>query len=218
MIAQTNAKELLLMNLQRTEILIAAMEKVKAFNQIYQMKQTNSDDYRIMRDMQDAELVKIEKSCGEHAIISLATAFETYYKELSQQLLAQHPEYFIARRTVYSDKVINLIHSDEVVIYEDIERELQLKDRFGYYAFFNAYSIPFLLGDDEEFIKHLYLRRNNYVHNAGRPDQKLKKKLDKNPSLARESTTSTEAKRLRTKLIKILGKSYDRVISAVKEA
>jgi hypothetical protein len=110
MIAQTNARELLLMNLQRTEMLITAMEKIKAFNQIYQMKQTNPDDYRIVRGFQDAELVKIEQSCGEHAIISLATAFETYYKELTQQLLAQHPEYFIARRTVYSDKVINLIH------------------------------------------------------------------------------------------------------------
>lgn len=218
MITQTNARELLLMNLQRTEMLITAMEKIKAFNQVYQMKQTNLDDYRIVRNAQDAELVKIEQSCGEHAIISLVTAFETYYKELTQQLLAQHPEYFIARRTVYSDKVINLIHSDEVVIYEDIGLELRLWNRSRYYAFFNAYSIPFLLEDDKEFIEYLYLRRNNYVHNAGRPDQKLKKGLVETPSPVKESKTSTEAKRLRTKLIKILGKSYDRVITAVKEA
>lgn len=217
MIAETNAIKLLEKNLQRTEMLIAAMEKIKALNQIYQMNQTDLECYRIVKTIQGKELVGIEQSCGEHAIISLVTAFETYYKELTQQLLARYPNYFISRLTTYSDKVIGLIQCDEVLIYEDIERRLQLKDRFGYYAFFIAYSIPFLSLKEEKLVEYLYLRRNNYVHNAGRPDKKLGEKLTKTPSPFMEAATSTEAKRLRTELKKTLGKSYDKVIAVVKK-
>jgi hypothetical protein len=103
------------------------------------------------------------------------------------------------------------------LIYEDIERRLELKDRFGYYEFFSVYSIPFLSREEETLVEYLYLRRNNYVHNAGRPDKKSMGKLVKNPSLFKEKATGTEAKRLRTKLKNILVKSYDRVIAAVKQ-
>jgi hypothetical protein len=217
MIKETNAIELLSKNLQRTEMLIAATEKIKAFNQIYQLKQTDLEYYRIVKTFQDNELVEIEQSCGEHAIISLVTAFETYYKELVQQLLAQYPNHFVSRHTIFSDKVTKLIDSDELLIYEDIERRLELKDRFGYYEFFSVYSIPFLSREEETLVEYLYLRRNNYVHNAGRPDKKSMGKLVKNPSLFKEKATGTEAKRLRTKLKNILVKSYDRVIAAVKQ-
>jgi hypothetical protein len=191
MIAETNAIELLEKNLQRTEMLIAAMEKVKAFNQIYQTKQTDLEYYRMVKTIQD--------------------------KELAQQLLAQYPNHFVSRHTTFSGKVTDLIDSDELLIYEDIERRLELKDRFGYYEFFVAYSIPFLSREEETLVEYLYLRRNNYVHNAGRPDKKSMGKLVKTPSPFKEKTTSTEAKRLRTKLKKTLVKSYDRVIATVKQ-
>ena len=217
MIAETNAMELLEKNLHRTEMLITAMEKIKGLNQIFQAKLADPEYYKMVKAIQDKELIEIEQSCGEHAIISLVTAFETYYKELTQQLLAQNPKHFVSRYTPFSDKVNDLIDSDKLLIYEDIERRLELKDRFGYYRFFVAYSIPFLLTKDEVFIEHLYLRRNNYVHNAGRPDKKYVEKLVRNPSPFKEEATSTQAKRLRTKLKKTLVKSFDRVIIAVKQ-
>lgn len=218
MIANTDAIDLLKKNLQRTEMLIAAMEKIKAFNQIYQMRQTDPDFYKSVKTIQDKERIQIEQSCGEHAIISLVTAFETYYKELVQQLLSQYPKYFVSKHTAYSNRVLDLIRSNETLIYEDIERKLRLKDRFSYYSFFKAYAIPFLLQDEEELIKYLYLRRNNYVHNAGRTDSKLGNKLAKTAPPFQENMVSTEAKRLRTKLKKSLDKSYDRVIAVVKRS
>lgn len=215
MIAKTFAKSLLEMNLQRTEMLIAAMDKIKAYNRIYQMNQPNLQHYDAVRTVQDEQLIQIERSCGEHAIISLVTAFETYYKELMQQLLAEHPDYFTRKSTKYSGTVLDLTESDRMLSYEEIERKLELNNRFAYYRFFKSYSIPFLPKSGEEFIEYLYLRRNNYVHNAGRPDTKLKTKLAKTPSPFGEPGISTEAKKLRTKLTKILSKSYDDVMSIV---
>lgn len=213
MIAKTFAKSLLEMNLQRTEMLIAAMDKIRAYNSIYQMNQTNLQDYHMVKAIQDEELARIRRSCEEHAIISLVTAFETYYKELVQQLLADYPDYFTRRSTKYLGKVMELIEDYQVLDYEDIERKLHLNNRFAYYDFFKAYSIPFLPSGEEEFIEYLYLLRNNYVHNAGRPDTKLKTKLAETPSPFGEPEISAEAKRLRTKLRKILNKSYDQVMN-----
>jgi hypothetical protein len=216
MITDTSAIVLLGKNLERTEMLITAMERIKALNQIYQMKQTDLEYYRIVKTIQDKELVKIEQSCGEHAIISLVTAFETYYKELIQQLFAQYSNYFVSRLTIFSARIKELIQSDKCFDYEEIEHRLSLKDRFDYYNFFAIYDIPLLSQDEKTLVEYLYLRRNNYVHNAGRQDKKLVEKLAKIPSPFKDIATSTEAKRLRTKLNKTLCKSYDRVIAAMK--
>jgi hypothetical protein len=215
MIAKTNAIELFGKNLARTEMLIVAMEKIKAYNQIYQNKRIDLDMCKMIKSIQDEELVEIERSCGEHAIISLITAFETYYKELLQELLSEYQEYFVSRQTLYSAKVNELFNDKSLLTYEDIQDRLNLNNRFRYYEFLQTYSITILSGEEKDTVEHLYLRRNNYVHNAGGPDEKLKRKLQKNPSPFPDVVVSTEAKRLRTKLRKILLRSYKRVIGKV---
>jgi hypothetical protein len=52
---------------------------------------------RMVTQIQDEELNRIGKSCIEHAVISLATAFETYYKEFLQQLLFIRPGFFLSK-------------------------------------------------------------------------------------------------------------------------
>lgn len=215
MIAKTNAIELLGKNLVRTEMLIVAMEKIKAYDQIYQMKQMNLQDYTAIKSIQDKELTQIEQSCGEHAMISLVTAFETFYKELIQQLLSEYPNYFVSRQTAYSDKVNELVQGNNLLTYGDIQSKLNLQNRFGYYEFLQTYSIVLLSDEEKEIVEYLYLCRNNYVHNAGRTDAKLKTKLLKIPLPFPNVVVSTEVKRLRTKLGKILHGSYKRVIDIV---
>lgn len=217
MITKTKALDLLYKNLTRTEMLIVAMEKIKAYNQIYQNKQNNLQDYKIIKSIQDQELVTIEQSCGEHAIISLATAFETFYKELVQELLSDYGEYFLSRKTTFSSKVNELIRDNNSSTYEEIQDRLNLTNRFRYYEFLQKYSINIFSDEEMEIIEHLYLRRNNYVHNAGRSDEKSKAKLHKNPSPFPDIVVSTEAKRLKTRLRKILLGSYKRAISIVSE-
>jgi hypothetical protein len=189
--------------------------KSKIDNGIYQANQTNLKDYKIAKTGQDRELIQIEQSCAEHAIISLVTAFETYYKELIQQLFADYPDYFTSKNTIYSSKIKELLQSDQLFNYEDIDRKLDLRNRLDYYNFLEAYSILFFSDEEKEMIEYLYLRRNNFVHNAGRPDTKLQTKLAKTPSPVNESVISTEAKRLRTKFGKTLSKSYNRIIADI---
>lgn len=215
MIAKTSTVEILSKNLSRTEMLIVAMEKIKAYNQIYQNKQSNLHDYKVIKSIQDQELVKIEQSCGEHAIISMVTAFETFYKELVQELLADYQEYFLSRQTKFSLKLNKLFQDSDLFTYEDIQDKLNLNSRSRYYDFLQEYSINLFSNEEKEFIEHLYLRRNNYVHNAGKPDKKSKKDMQNNPSPFPNLVVSTEAKRLRTKLHKILLGSYKRMITIV---
>ena len=98
MIEKANAIEVFKKNILRTESLIVAMEKLKAYNRLYQMNIEKSYPYnaKIDKQIQDKELSNIEKSCGEHAIISLVTAFETYYKELLQQLLSEYSTFLMS--------------------------------------------------------------------------------------------------------------------------
>ncbi len=210
---------LLRKNLNRTKMSIEAMEKIKAYNRLYRMGLHGLElkYHKMVKVVQDQQLEQIEQSCGEHAIISLATAFETYYKELLQQLLSGYPDYFLSRETVYSHVVNRLIEGNEPVTYEGIERALKLTNRFDYYTFFKTYSITFLSADEEEFIEYIVLQRNNYVHNAGRPDTKTRKKLSAIQPPFDGYVISTEAKRLRTKFRRTLFKSYDRIISILTQ-
>ena len=80
MVEKTDAIPLLGKNLNRTDMLIEAMTKIKAYNRLYQMEHARDRDYLVVKGVQDKQLEKIEQSCAEHAIVSLATAFETYYK------------------------------------------------------------------------------------------------------------------------------------------
>jgi len=169
LIEKTDAIELLEKNLQRTEMLIEAMEKIKAYNGLYQMSNADACEHnKIVTIVQNQQLMYIQQSCGEHAIISLATAFEIYYKELVQQLFADYPGYFVSRNTKYSDKLNKLIQDHELATYEQIEFELKLRNRFDYYILFKAYSLPFLTLAEKRVVEYIYQQRNLYVHNAGR--------------------------------------------------
>jgi hypothetical protein len=211
-VEKTDAIVLLGRNLNRTEMLIEAMTKIKAYNRLYQMGHARDREYlEVVRGVQDKQLEEIEQSCAEHAIVSLATAFETYYKELLQQLLCEYPDYFLSRDTKYSDRVNRLIKDSQPAAYEEIGQALNLGSRFDYYAFFKAYAIPFLSSDEEGFIEYVYIRRNSYVHNAGRPDARTRKKFAATSPPFNEYRLSTEAKRLRTRFGRILCKSYDRM-------
>lgn len=80
LIEKTDAIASLKRNLHRTEMLIEAMAKIKAYNRLYQMEDIHDREYyEMVKAVQDQQLEHIERSCGQHAIISLATAFETYY-------------------------------------------------------------------------------------------------------------------------------------------
>jgi hypothetical protein len=193
-------------------MLIEAMTKIKAYNRLYQMEHAHDRKYlEVVKSVQNKQLKEIQKSCAEHTIISLATAFETYYKELLQQLLSEYPDYFLTRDTKYSDIVKKLIKDGQPVTYEEIEQALNLGSRFDYYSFFKEYAIPLLSSEEEDFIEYVYLRRNSYVHNAGRLDARTRRKLAANSPPFNEYELSTEAKKMRTKFRRILYKSYDRM-------
>lgn len=96
MIETTNAIEVFQIDISRTNALIEAMDKIKAYNRLYQMRKSVTDPVygNLVAEIQNQQLAWIELACAEHAIISLATTFETYCKELIQQLLADYPSFF----------------------------------------------------------------------------------------------------------------------------
>ena len=119
MIKQTDAITLFGENFDRTQALISAIDTIRAYNSIYQMKlEWPLEDRKMVKRIQDTEFDRIQQACGEHAIISLATAFETYYKELLQQLLAQFSSYFTSILTQYTSAITELIDSDADSTYE----------------------------------------------------------------------------------------------------
>jgi hypothetical protein len=217
MIEETNVAEVIKKNLMRTESLIEAMEKIRAYNRIYQMNASavNPKFAEAVTQVQNEQLARIEESCGEHAIISLATAFETYYKELLQQLLFDHPEFFLSQQTKYSDLVQQLIEESNLNSYDQIEVRLKLKDRFHYYQFFAEYSISLLNDQEAEFIEYIYARRNSLVHNAGKATQRTQRKLQKVAVPVDNAYVSTESKRLRTKFKKIIKAIDQRIRRAI---
>lgn len=221
MIQQTDSIEVFKKNIDRTNSLIAAMEKISAYNRIYQMKAAediNSQYANIVSRVQNEELNRIEKSCSEHAIISLSTVFETYYKELLQQLLFLYPEFFLSQHTKYTDTIQELIRRREQFSYEHIEANLNLKNRFDYYKFFQAHSILLLELKENEFIEYLYIKRNNFVHNAGKIDEKTQRKLKNIPTPVNSSSITTEAKRLRTKFTKMMTLIDRRIKESISKA
>lgn len=217
MINRTNAVQILQQNLQRTNSLIEAMEKIQAYNRIYQMKtaEDNADFAEIVTQVQNEQLAKIEQSCAEHAIISLATAFETYYKELLQQLLFEFPGFFTSQQTNFTDQIKALIKEKHRNEYEEIEERLKLRNRFDYYQLFSAYSVPLLTPQDVEFIEYIYAKRNSLVHHAGKVTKRTKAKLGKITVPFDVPSLKTESKRLRTKFTKIMMQVDQRITKTI---
>ena len=176
----------------------------------------NPKQSKVIEEIQDQELVWIEQSCAEHAIISLATAFETYLKDLIQELLAEHSDRFMARINNYN-QIHNLIESEEIVPFDTILKKLKLNRWFDYCNFLKSLSIPFLSSKDLEFIEYIYVKRNHYVHNANRPDKIAKVKLQKIPNPVEGKIIRTEAKRLRTKLERMVFSIHKKIIIFLNE-
>ena len=106
MIKKTDAVINFAVNTERTEMLITAIAKIKAYNWLYQQKTLgeNLEMGYVVQKVQNKELEKIEKSCAEHAIVSLCTNFEVYCKDLVQELLYKFPGVFKNKNTRYKEK------------------------------------------------------------------------------------------------------------------
>jgi ribosomal protein S17E len=219
MIKTTNAIQIFQINLGRTNALIVAMDKIKAYNRIYQMSESATslglEHAKTVEQIQNQELNWIELSCAEHAIISLATAFETYYKELIQELLGSYPDYFLSQDTKNVDQVRELVTSKEKYTWEEIGSRLKLKYRLSYYNFFKDYSVPFLSEKEAELIDYIFVKRNGFVHSASISDKKTVVGLQKIHPPVKEEVVRTEAKRLRNKLERTVISLHKRVLEAI---
>jgi hypothetical protein len=151
-IAQADAVAIFHINIERTNMLIEAVGKIKAYNWLYQQRIAETEPHflQTVTQVQDTQLEKIGRSCAEHTIISLATVFETYYSELLQELLANRPDYFIMQPTDYTHKLNSLLSDSKFYTYEEIEKGLGLRGRKSYYRFFQSYNIPFIDNDTEQ--------------------------------------------------------------------
>lgn len=217
MIETTNAIEVFNRNIGRTDALIEAMDKIKAYNRLYQMSESihNSEHAEVIVGLQNEQLSWIEQSCAEHAIISLATAFETYYKELVQELLADYPNFFLSREASSIYQLRELIESAEKLYFEKIGKRLNIRNRFDIYHFMEYFQIPFLSVQESDFIEYVYAKRNNFVHSDGTLDRKTITKFEKIAPHVNEILIRTESKILRTKLTQIIRSLHRRVLQFV---
>ncbi len=235
MISMTDARAILEKNLARTDSLITAMDKIYGYNRIYQdglrqslssqvgnlAPQSEEEEYRRLKwsqkyadgveDIQAREFEGIKRSRGEHAIISLATAFETYYKELLQELLNLSPDFFITRNTRFTDDIRQLVEEPDARDYEEIGSVLNLRNRWHYYRIFDEYSIPFLTPEERDFIECIYAKRNNFVHNAGKEDSRSRAQVTTAGAEHDNQYVSTEAKRMRTKFKRMMFKADEQL-------
>ncbi|MCK4886567.1 MAG: hypothetical protein KAS96_04205 [Planctomycetes bacterium] len=219
MIKTVSAIKIFQKNIGRTRALIEAMDKIKAYDRLYQIREAK-DNPRLAKEVvkiQNRQLVWIEQSCAEHAIISLATAFETYYKYLLQELLADHSHKFIAHIS-NSNRIHKLLEIEENVTFDAIEKKLKLNNRFDYIKLFNNFSIPFLSSEDADLVEYIFTKRNHYVHNANRPDNMITAKLKNIKAPVEEAVIRTEAKKLCTKLVRVVDSIDDKIIAFLTES
>ena len=212
MIEKVNAIEIFRRNIGRTGALIEVMDKIKAYNRLYQMRESreNPKMAKIIKGVQGKQLAWIEQSCAEHAIISLATAFETYYKDLFQQLLADHSHIFVDHIS-NSSQIHKLIGSEKKVTFDTVEKKLKLNNRFDYIKLFKKLSIPFLSSKDADLVEYIFAKRKYYVHNANRPDEMITAKLKKIKAPVKEAVIKTEVKKLCTKLVRVVDSIDDKI-------
>jgi hypothetical protein len=213
MIDKADAMGIFKININRTDMLIDAIGRIKAYNDIYQQKILMDEPHFLsaVRDVQNERLKEIENSCAEHAIISLATVFETYYKELLQELIFEIPNYFVSKTNRHTNSVRSLIESDELYAYEDIERRLRLRSRNDYYNLFRDFDIPFILDSEKERIEEVYAFRNHFVHNANRIDTRADSRLSLINLSAKGKDVVARAKILRTIISQMIPRIDKRV-------
>jgi hypothetical protein len=213
MISDTNALIVFNANLERTNLLIEAIVRIEKYNWIYQNGQKHPEMGRIIKLSQDALLAKIETSCSEHAVISLATAFETYLKELFQEVLVKHSDFFLTKETKYSMNLKILIEDTKEHDYESISSALGFERGFNhsYLRFFKAYGINVLTKEENKWIETIYLCRNCFVHNAGKLDKKTFAKLKQTYPSKDGKLWVGNYKQLRTQMKRLIPKISDSV-------
>lgn len=219
MIQATNALDVFSENLNKTNMLIQAMEKIKAYNRIYQFKayEQNITYGKIVEDYQNRELNEIEISCSEHVIISLTTIFETYSKDLLQQLLNDYTNYFQTFTTKHTQEIKALINDRKKYDSEDITIKLNLNNRFDFIKFYKLYKINFLTKEETNLFEYIYIIRNCYLHNGSKIDSKTITKLNKVIKPTNEFYLSTDAKRLRTKVKRAIPKIHERMLKQINK-
>jgi hypothetical protein len=217
MIIKANSFKVFLENIQRTDMLIEAVDKIKAYNRLYQDR-AYVEEYKygkMVEEIQNAQLVKIGNSCSEHAIISLATTFETFCKELIQQLLSEFPDFFQKRNTKYSKTIEKLTDDKTEYDYEVITKKLNLYSRFDFNTFYKTYGLVFLTVEESNLVEYIYLKRNSFVHNGNRMDSKTKLSLKNSGHPVKEVLIATESKKLRTKIKVLIPKIQNRLIDDI---
>lgn len=219
MIKETNALKIFAENLERTNMLISAMEKISGYDHIYQegAYRISSEFGQAVKESQNDQLRKIENSCAEHAVISLSTLFETYLKGLLQELLHRYPNYFLQKQTKYSLQVEGLIKDKKINDYEEISETLELTTRFQYIKFLEIYDLDLLGKTERSLVEYIYIYRNCYVHNAGKLDSKTKAKLERVVPPIRESSKTTNSKLLRTKMKRLIPRMHELAVKKIKE-
>jgi hypothetical protein len=126
---------------------------------------------------------------------------------LPQEIISGNGKYFLNQSTRYTHKLNILIHSTILFTSQDIENELELKNRFKYNNFFKSYNIPWLTDQkDEDLIEYIYTKRNHLVHNVNRQDTKTTQKLSRMSIPIQEENILTEIKRISTKIGKMIHK------------
>ena len=218
MITQTDAIKIFHINIDRTNMLIEAADKIKAYNRLYQQCIAKKDPHflKTVTPVQDTQLEEVERSCAEHAIIALATVFETYYSALLQELLTTKPDYFTKKSTDYTEKINELLSDAKAFTYEEIEKMLGVQGRKSYYRFFQSYNIPLTTNSTEqELIEYMYVWRNHFVHNANRPDPKRDRQLSTLKPPVQEANLVTTVKRLRTSVTRLITKIDARIKATV---
>ncbi len=218
MILNANAAQVFRVNIGRTNMLLDAVEKLKGYNWLSEQRLAETEPQLLttMTQVHNAQLEAIGRACAEHAIISLATVFETYYSELLQELLFTNPNYFTSQPRHDINKIHELVSDTKLYTHEDIEKKLALKGRMDYYRFFEIYKIPFFRDSKQlELIDYIYAWRNHFVHNANRPDPTRDRQLGRIKPPVSETSVVTEAKRLRTRVTKLIPEIDSRVKAVV---
>lgn len=217
MIKETDALKVFEINMERTNMLIQAVDKIDGYNHLYQDKAYDeSYDYgNIVKSIQYEELEKISISCHEHAIISLATVFESYLNELVQELLYRNGDYFLRQNSALQENLEKLITDTEIYDFEIILNTLRLKNRIHILNFLKDHNIILLNADQLNLIKSIYIRRNNFVHNGSSLSFKAKKQIEALNKVDEKKYIELSIKRIRTKFKNMMVKVHNNAIEHI---
>lgn len=205
-------------NIERTNMLITSMEKIKGYDRMYQDR-AYEQHYKLgqaVTESQNKELLKIEAACAEHAIISMATVYETFLKDLLQEVLYEYGEYFCSIETDYTEIIKKLVKGAKKHDYQSIGKELGINSRYGYTQLFKAYSIPIETPEEKALYDFIFVYRNSFIHHGNKMSANTLKKLEAQ-QVVKEEALTTRSKRLRTKVERAIPKTWIKVLKLLEK-